>query len=93
MLLIRCLQTKRMEGETRARDRRTGLHVNTHDTDCAHCKCDLFLSAVVSSEAPGVAVCPEHAADLGCPPETCTLLYRQAAAACAARFPVNVDVG
>ena len=40
---------------------RQGVHVNTADCDCAHCAADLWLSAVVSPAAPGVAVCPEHA--------------------------------
>lgn len=31
------------------------------DCDCAQCAGDLWLSAVVSPAAPGVAVCPEHA--------------------------------
>lgn len=31
------------------------------DCDCAQCNGDLWLSAVVSPAAPGVAVCPEHA--------------------------------
>ena len=38
-----------------------GVHTNTADCDCAHCSGDLWLSAVVSPAAPGVAVCPEHA--------------------------------
>lgn len=38
-----------------------GVHTNTADVDCAHCNADLWLSAVVSPAAPGVAVCPEHA--------------------------------
>jgi hypothetical protein len=32
--------------------------------DCAECKCDLWLAAVVSPSVPGIAVCPEHAASL-----------------------------
>ena len=43
-----------------AKDRQ-GVHTNTADCDCAHCSGDLWLSAVVSPAAPGVAVCPEHA--------------------------------
>ncbi len=31
------------------------------DCDCSQCASDLWLSAVVSPAAPGVAVCPEHA--------------------------------
>lgn len=38
-----------------------GVHANTADCDCARCSGDLWLSAVVSPAAPGVAVCPEHA--------------------------------
>lgn len=40
---------------------RQGVHLNTADCDCAHCAADLWLSAVVSPAAPGVAFCPEHA--------------------------------
>ena len=41
-----------------------GLHQNGTEVDCAVCKTDLWLSAVVSRAAPGEAACPEHAADL-----------------------------
>ncbi len=57
-------------------DPRTGVHASTADCDCAACKCDLYLSAVVSPERPGVAACPEHASALGVPPAKCVLLYR-----------------
>lgn len=43
---------------------------------CGVCCTDLWLSAVVSSEAPGQAVCPEHAAALSAAPDSCTLLFR-----------------
>jgi hypothetical protein len=59
-----------------------GVHLNTADCDCAQCNGDLWLSAVVSPAAPGVAVCPEHADVSGClsacppavalPPGCCT---------------------
>lgn len=53
-----------------------GVYTNTHDVDCAVCKCDLHLSAVVALDKPGLAVCPEHAAQLGAAPYKCTLLVR-----------------
>ncbi|KAL4433266.1 hypothetical protein ABPG77_003314 [Micractinium sp. CCAP 211/92] len=57
-----------------------GMHANTADCDCSQCAGDLWLSAVVSPAAPGVAVCPEHAEALvrrhGCPPGSLVLLYR-----------------
>ena len=43
---------------------------------CGVCSADLWLSAVVSSAAPGQAVCPEHALALCADPSTCTLLFR-----------------
>jgi hypothetical protein len=43
---------------------------------CSKCSADLWLSAVISSAAPGQAVCPEHAAALPAPPDSCTLLFR-----------------
>jgi hypothetical protein len=43
---------------------------------CSVCCADLWLSAVVSSAAPGQAVCPEHAALLPAPADSCTLLFR-----------------
>lgn len=46
-----------------------GLH-------CQQCCTDLWLSAVVSTSAPGQAVCPEHAAALGAAASTCCLLFR-----------------
>lgn len=64
-----------MAGNACARDK-AGLHLNTADTDCAHCNCDLFLSAIVSPDVPGVAVCPEHGAALGASPGRCVLLYK-----------------
>ena len=63
-----------------ARDAATGVHTNTADCDCAACNADLWLGAVVSAAAPGVAVCPEHAAVLvehhGCPPNSLVLLQQ-----------------
>ncbi|KAL4448340.1 hypothetical protein ABPG75_005559 [Micractinium tetrahymenae] len=57
-----------------------GVHANTADCDCAQCNGDLWLSAVVSTAAPGVAVCPEHAEALvrrhGCLRDSLALLYR-----------------
>lgn len=43
---------------------------------CSVCCADLWLSAVTSSAAPGQAVCPEHAALLPAPADSCTLLFR-----------------
>ena len=40
------------------------MHQNGTEVDCAVCKTDLWLSAVVSRTAPGEAACPEHAAEL-----------------------------
>jgi hypothetical protein len=67
-----------MQGDACCQDA-AGTHTNTADTDCAVCRADLWLSAVVSPDAPGRAVCPEHAAQLGPSPDACTLLYRWAA--------------
>lgn len=64
-----------MEGDKCGKDR-TGLHTNTHDTDCKHCKSDLFLSAVISPECPDQAVCPAHAEMLGASAKSCILLYK-----------------
>ena len=50
-----------------------GVWTDTEDKDCAVCKCDLFMSAVVSPERPSEAVCPEHASHF--PPDR-SLLYR-----------------
>ena len=55
----------------------TGVHINTADADCLACNCDLWLCAVVSGAAPGVAACTEHAAALveerGCTPDSLAL--------------------
>jgi hypothetical protein len=49
------------------------MHLNGTEVDCAVCKTDLWLSAVVSSAAPGEAACPEHAAELpGAPADKVT---------------------
>ncbi len=53
-----------------------GLHLNTFDTDCEECSCDLYMSAVVSPECPGRTVCPEHVAKLEASPSSCVLLYK-----------------
>ena len=53
-----------------------GTHTCTGDTECMHCKCDLFLSACVSPDRPGMCTCPEHVAALGAPADRCVLLYR-----------------
>lgn len=55
-----------------------GLHTDTGDCDCEVCKCDLFLSSVVSERCPGRCVCPEHTSALGIPGSECKLLYRWA---------------
>eukprot|EP00210_Caulerpa_lentillifera_P004119 g3928.t1 len=68
------LDTKRMEGRSpsNARDD-NGVIKNTEDMDCEICKCDLFLSAVISSEKADSVVCPEHTANI---PASRVLLYR-----------------
>ena len=53
------------------------MHLNGTEVDCAVCKTDLWLSAVVSCGAPGEAACPEHAADLpGAPADKASLTVR-----------------
>lgn len=76
-LFHRPLQVRAMEGTKQTEDA-DGNYTNTDDKDCEWCKCDLFLSSVVSPLLPGKAVCPEHVAALGVPVETCTLLLRYA---------------
>ncbi|MEW5303579.1 MAG: hypothetical protein WDW36_006258 [Sanguina aurantia] len=68
-------RVRAMQGTKQTEDA-DGNFTNTDDKDCERCKCDLFLSSVVSPLLPGKAVCPEHAAALGVPVETCTLLLR-----------------
>ncbi|GIL43086.1 hypothetical protein Vafri_875 [Volvox africanus] len=68
-------QERRMSSFACAKDS-AGVHTCTADMDCAKCKCDLFLSAVVSPQCPGVATCPEHAASLGVSPANTILLVR-----------------
>jgi len=62
----------------------TRVHINTADVDCAVCSTDLWLTAVVSPSAPGVAVCPEHALYLcqekECVKDSLVLLYRHSIA-------------
>ena len=53
-----------------------GMLTDTHHRDCAVCCTDLFMSAVVSSQRPGTAVCLQHVDGLGASPDTCTLLTR-----------------
>lgn len=53
-----------------------GMFTDTEDVDCAVCKCDMWLCAVVSPSCPGQAVCSEHAQQLGCPRKEQLLLYR-----------------
>ena len=53
-----------------------GVHTNTEDIDCLECKCDLWMSAVISKQCPGQAACPEHASRLPCRPEDWILLHR-----------------
>lgn len=50
--------------------------MDTEETDCEECKCDLYLFAVVSPMRPGRATCPEHAAVLNLPHHQMILLYR-----------------
>eukprot|EP00775_Hariotina_reticulata_P011303 gene11303-11453_t len=66
---------QRMFGVAGQRDA-VGMLTDTAQTDCEVCKADLWLYSVVSSSAPGRAVCPEHAAALGAAPGSCTLLFR-----------------
>jgi len=58
----------------------SGMYEDTAECDCQECQGDLWLAAVVSSAAPGVAVCPEHAATLvnkhGCSLDSLVLLCR-----------------
>jgi len=75
-----------------------GVYTDTCDVDCDVCAADLWMSSVVSNEAPGRAVCPAHAAQLGPPPARCMLLIRNSlcelrAMLAAARdcFPCAVD--
>ncbi|CAD7704764.1 unnamed protein product [Ostreobium quekettii] len=63
---------RRMTGGLHAKDG-GGVHTDTTDVDCGLCKADLHLSSVVSPMAPGIAVCPDHAAAL---PGQRILLYR-----------------
>jgi hypothetical protein len=75
------LRRRRMDtaAPPKGRDER-GVHVNTADCDCARCNTDLWLHAVVSAAAPGVAVCLDHLdlllAKHGCQPESLELLFR-----------------
>ncbi|GMH38533.1 hypothetical protein BSKO_06417 [Bryopsis sp. KO-2023] len=62
----------RMHGAQGSKDE-NGVHTNTEDVDCMFCKSDLYLSAVVSQESPGKAMCPEHASHI---PGSRVLLYR-----------------
>ncbi|KAL4527022.1 hypothetical protein Ndes2526A_g01436 [Nannochloris sp. 'desiccata'] len=58
----------------------SGVYEDTAEVDCEECQGDLWLAAVVSSAAPGVAVCPEHAVALvskhKCPLDSLVLLCR-----------------
>ena len=54
------------------------MYTDTEDVDCAICKCDMWLYAVVSPACPGKAACTEHANQLGCPRSEQILLYRYA---------------
>ena len=66
-----------MSGSEEAeRDGLDGVHTDTADCDCEVCKCDLYMSAVVSDVAPGRCVCPDHAAALSVPTASCKLLFR-----------------
>ena len=53
-----------------------GLHTNTEDMDCLDCKCDLWMTAVISKSHPDRLFCPEHASSLRTPPEDWIVLYR-----------------
>jgi hypothetical protein len=65
-----------MVGNSAATDAVSGVHTNTQGVECAVCGCDLSLAAVVSSEEPGRAVCPAHAADLDGPRSSAWALLR-----------------
>lgn len=70
-------QSRMSPGEDASKDSH-GVYTNTADIDCLHCRCDLYLSSVVSSACPGKAACLDHFRWLGAPLDTCTLLYRYA---------------
>ncbi|KAK9803401.1 hypothetical protein WJX72_006240 [[Myrmecia] bisecta] len=69
------LKQQRMHGATGAIGE-DGLHTDCEDTDCEVCKCDLYLSAIISPACPGRTVCAEHAAALGVRTEQMIMLYR-----------------
>jgi hypothetical protein len=62
-----------VDGKARGPD---GLFSSTADCDCQVCKCDLFLSSVITPSKPDACVCPEHVAALGVPMDQCILLQR-----------------
>ena len=62
--------------EAERSDGGSGVHVDTADCDCEVCKCDLFLSAVVSELSPGRCTCPDHASALGVAAASCRLVVR-----------------
>lgn len=70
------LPTKRMCGGKPGAVDENGVYTDTEDVDCAICKCDMWLYAVVSPACPGKAACTEHANQLGCPRSEQILLYR-----------------
>ncbi|KAJ9508665.1 hypothetical protein QJQ45_027958, partial [Haematococcus lacustris] len=70
------LQSRPMTLVDHAEQDGQGLHTSTADCACLVCRCDLFISAVVSPAAPGLCACPEHAAALGASPKDCVLLIR-----------------
>ncbi|WIA33162.1 hypothetical protein OEZ86_006310 [Tetradesmus obliquus] len=74
-LLFGVGREQRMHGSPQLQDA-AGCHTDTAGCVCELCQCDLWLSAVVSSEAPGRTVCPEHAAALAATPASCSLLFR-----------------
>ena len=81
-----CLGAEQVVAITGAVDDK-GVYTDTEDVDCAVCKCDMWLCAVVSTACPGKAVCTEHATQLGCTRQEQLLLFR-----CAWRFclvPLN----
>eukprot|EP00891_Asterochloris_glomerata_P005677 jgi/Astpho2/5677/Aster-02919 len=70
------MQTRRMTSNKPGAKDEAGLHINTEETDCEVCKCDLWLNAIISPACPGKATCSEHAAALPCAKEEQILLYR-----------------
>ncbi len=76
LLLLVLLQERRMDPACHKVLDALGMHASTFDCDCVRCKCDLYMSAVVSPDKPGVCACLEHWRDVGVPAAHCVLLFR-----------------